>query len=161
MLKAKDIMTKDLIVVAPEMEISKAAKILLENRINGMPVVDESGRLVGILCQSDIVAQQKKFPIPSVFTFLDSLIPLSSGKQLEREVRKIAATTVAHAMTSKVVTVSPETGIEEVAELMVDKNYHTIPVMDKTGLAGIIGKEDILKTLINGANDPISGAEEL
>jgi len=147
MPKAKDIMTKELITVFPEMEISRAAKILLENRINGIPVVDENGRLVGILCQSDIVAQQKKFPIPSVFTFLDSFIPLSSSKQLEREVRKIAATTVGHAMTSKVATVSPNTDIEEVAEMMVDKNFHTLPVMDKGNLVGIIGKEDILRML--------------
>ncbi|MBT9437971.1 MAG: CBS domain-containing protein, partial [Desulfobacterales bacterium] len=115
MLKVKDIMTEDLITVLPETEIAHATKLLLEKGINGVPVVDEMGSLVGILCQSDLIAQQKKLPIPSFFTFLDGFIPLTSIKQLEREAQKIAATTVAHAMTPNPVTVRPETSVEEVA----------------------------------------------
>lgn len=51
-------------------------------------------------------------------------------------------------MTRELITVSPDTSIEEVAALMVDKNFHTIPVMDEGKLVGILGKEDILRTLI-------------
>jgi CBS-domain-containing membrane protein len=154
MLKARDIMTKELITVSPETEIVHATKLLLENRINGVPVTDETGKLVGILCQSDLIVQQKKFPVPSFFTLLDGLIPLSSTKQLEKEVQKIAATTVAQAMTPNPVSVRPDTDIETVAALMVDNNFHTIPVVDAGKLVGIVGKEDILKTLIprSGAN---------
>ncbi|MBW2639414.1 MAG: CBS domain-containing protein [Deltaproteobacteria bacterium] len=148
MLKVKDIMTKALITVSPDTEIVQATKLLLENRINGIPVTDETGKLVGILCQSDLIAQQKKLPIPSFFTFLDGLITLSSMKQLEKQVQKIAAITVAQAMTPNPVTVQTETDIETVAALMVDKNFHTIPVVDKGELVGIVGKEDVLKTLI-------------
>jgi len=148
MLKVKDIMTKELITVSPETEIVHATKLLLENRINGVPVADETGKLVGILCQSDLIAQQKKLPIPSFFTFLDGLITLTSMKQFEKEVQKIAATTVTQAMTSSPVAVEPDTGIEEVAALMVDNNFHTIPVVDEGKLVGIVGKEDILRTLI-------------
>ncbi len=148
MLKVKDIMTRELITVSPETEIVHATKLLLENRINGVPVTDEKGKLVGILCQSDLIAQQKKLPIPSFFTFLNGLIPLTSMKQIEKQVQKITATTVAKAMTKNPVTVQPDTSIEEVAALMVDKNFHTIPVMDEGKLVGILGKEDILRTLI-------------
>jgi len=148
MLKVKDIMSKKPITVSPETEILHATKLLLENRINGVPVVDEAGKLVGILCQSDLIAQQKKLPVPSFFTFLDGLIPLTSMKQLEKEVQKIAATTVAQAMTPKPVSVSPDTGIEAVAALMVDNNFHTIPVVEEGKLVGIVGKEDILRTLM-------------
>jgi len=151
MLKVKDIMTRELITVSSETEISQATKLLLENRINGIPVTDETGKLVGILCQSDLIAQQKKLPIPSFFTFLDGFITLSSMKQLEKQVQKIAAITVAQAMTPNPVTVRPDTDIEKVAALMVDKSFHTIPVMDKGELVGIVGKEDILKTLIPGS----------
>ena len=70
----REIMSTDLITLAPDLDIAKAAEILLENHINGAPVVDPSGRLVGILCQSDLIAQQKKLPIPTLFTFLDGLI---------------------------------------------------------------------------------------
>jgi len=151
MLKAKDIMTKAVITVSPDMEIVHAAKILLENRINGAPVMDETGKLVGILCQSDLIAQQKKLPIPSFFTFLDGLITLTSMKQMEKEVQKIAAVTVAQAMTPDPMTVQPDTDIEAVAALMVDQSFHTIPVVEGGELLGIVGKEDILKTLMPGS----------
>jgi CBS domain-containing protein len=150
MLKAKDIMTKDLITVPPGMEIVKAARILLEKGINGVPVVDR-GKLVGILCQSDLIAQQKKLPVPSVFTLLDGFIPLGSTKQFEKAFQKIAATTVADAMTSNPVTIGPESPMEEIANLMVDRNFHTIPVVEKGRLVGIVGKEDVLRTLMQGA----------
>ncbi len=150
MLKAKDIMTRMLISISPDTKITKAAEILIEKAINGIPVVD-GGKLVGILCQSDLIAQQKGLPIPSLFAILDGFIPLGSAKQFEKAFLKIAATTVADSMTHDPVTVQPETSIEEIAGLMVDKNFHTIPVVENGKLVGIIGKEDVLKTLIPGA----------
>jgi CBS domain-containing protein len=147
MLTAKEIMTKEIITVASDVEIVKAAKILLEEGINGLPVVVE-GKLVGILCQSDLVAQQTKLPIPSIFTLLDGFIPLRSTKHFEKAFKKIAATTVADAMTPNPVTVHPDTTIEELASIMLDKKFHTIPVVDEGELVGIVGKEDILKTLM-------------
>jgi CBS domain-containing protein len=148
MITVKDIMTRDVITVAPDMEISQAVKLMLEKRVNGLPVVDETGKLVGILCQSDIISQQKKLPIPSFFTFLDGFITLSSLKSIEKEVRKIAATIVAEAMSREPVTVRPDSSLETVAALMVDKNFHTLPVVEQGRLVGIVGKEDILRTLI-------------
>jgi CBS domain-containing protein len=144
----KEIMTADPITVTEEMEVVEAAQILLDKRINGVPVVDAAGRLVGILCQSDIIAQQKQLPIPSLFSFLDGYISLNSVKGLEKEVRKIAATAVADAMTPNPVTVGPESSIETVAALMVDHNFHTLPVVDNGRLVGVVGKEDILRTLL-------------
>jgi CBS domain-containing protein len=149
MIKARDIMTKNPITVSPDMEIVRAAKILLEEGINGVPVVG-AGRLVGILCQSDLIAQQKNLPIPSVFTLLDGFIPLSSTRHLEKTVRKIAATNVRDAMTTDPVTVHPDTGIEEIARLMLDKNFHTLPVVEGGKLVGVIGQEDVLRTLMPG-----------
>jgi len=150
MLNAKDIMTTDLITVLPDEYITKAAKLLVTNRVNGLPVVNREDQLVGIICQSDMIAQQKKLPIPSFFTILDGLIPITSMKQIEKEAGKIAATQVHQAMTKNPITVNPDTDIETIASLMVDNNFHTIPVVEKGKLVGIIGKEDILKTLIAG-----------
>ena len=147
MLSAKDIMNRDVVTVRPETEITAAARILLERKINGVPVVNDKGAVVGILCQSDLIVQQKKMPIPSLFTFLDGLIALTSMKQLEKEVRKIAATVVADAMTPDPVTVKPDTSIETVAALMVDNSFHTLPVVEEGRLVGIIGKADVLRTL--------------
>lgn len=148
MITAREIMTREVVSLSPETGIIEAAKRLLETGFNGMPVVDESGKVVGILCQSDLIIQQKKVPIPSVFTLLDSLIPLKPTRDFEKALQKIAATTVRDAMTRNPVTVGPETEIEELAALMVDKNFHTLPVVDEAGkLVGIIGKEDMLRTL--------------
>lgn len=146
-------MTKEVITVSPDTEIANAAKILLEKRINGLPVVDAFGRLVGILCQSDLVVQQKSIPIPSVFTLLESFIPLTSMKRIDKEVEKIAALTVKQAMTPNPVTIGPDTDIEEVARLMVDKKYHTLPVVEGDKVVGIVGKEDVLKTLLSKQQD--------
>ena len=148
MITVRDIMTNELITVTQDMDIAGAAKILLDNRINGVPVVDDSGQLVGILCQSDLITQQKKLPIPTLFTFLDGLIRLTSMKQLEKQVGKIAALTVSEAMTPKPVTVKLDTTLETVAALMVDSNFHTLPVVEDSNLIGVIGKEDVLRTLL-------------
>jgi CBS-domain-containing membrane protein len=148
MFRVKDIMTADVISVSPETEIVHAARIMIEKRINGLPVVDGMGRVVGILCQSDLVAQQKSVPIPSLFSLMDGFMPLNSLKRIEKEVEKIAALTVAQAMTPKPSTVTLETGIEEVASLMVDKGFHTLPVVQDGKLVGVVGKEDVLKTLL-------------
>ena len=155
MLIVQDIMTRDLITVSPETDIIEAAKLLLENHINGVPVIDETGKLVGILCQSDLVVQQKKLPIPSVFSFLDGVITVSSMKQIKKQVAKIAATVVAEAMTPNPITVQPDMDIEVVAALMVENHFHTIPVVDEGKLVGIVGKEDILRTLLPGSENTI------
>ncbi|MFZ2446171.1 MAG: CBS domain-containing protein [Syntrophobacteraceae bacterium] len=148
MLKAKDIMTREIISVKPETHITEIAKLLIEKRINGAPVVDDEGGLVGIICQSDLIAQQKKLPLPSVFNLLDTLIPLSSPGRFEKEVQKISAVNASQAMTPDPVFVDTETGLEEIAALMVNRGFHTIPVVEEGKLVGIIGKEDILRTLM-------------
>jgi len=148
-MKVKDIMTKEVITLTPEMGIVNAARVLMDNHINGAPVVNSEGKIIGILCRDDLISQQKKLPVPSFFVVLDGIIPMSSPRHMEKELDKIAATNVEHAMTVKPITLTPETDIEEVAALMVDKKLHTLPVVDSKGeLVGIVGKEDVLKTLI-------------
>lgn len=149
MLTAKDIMTINPATISPTAEIGQAVKLLLGKRINGLPVVDTNGRLVGIICQSDLIAAQKKIAMPSLFTLLDGFIPLGSFGQLEREWNKISAVTVDQAMTPDPITVTPGTPLDEIASLMVEKKYHTLPVVDGGTLVGVVGKEDVLKTLLD------------
>ncbi|MEJ2041408.1 MAG: CBS domain-containing protein [Desulfosarcinaceae bacterium] len=149
MTTARDIMTTQVITLTPDMDITRATQILLDNRINGAPVIDDEARLVGILCQSDLIAQQKKLPIPTVFTLLDSYITLPNSQKLEKQVRKIAAIKVADAMSPRPVTVKADTRLETVAALMVDNGFHTLPVVEDDRLVGIIGKEDVLRTLLH------------
>ena len=148
MIKAKDIMTRDVITVYLDTEIIQAAKLMLDNHLSGLPVVDKKGYLKGIICQSDLMTQQKKIPVPSFFVLLDSAISFTSQKNIETEVKKMAAVKVSEAMTPDPITVDPETSLEDIATLMVKHNIHTLPVLDQSRLVGIIGKEDILRTLM-------------
>jgi CBS domain-containing protein len=149
MLKAKDVMTREVITVSPDTEVTVIARLLLEKHLNGVPVIDRNGSLVGIICQDDLIAEQKKLPIPSVFTILDAFIPIYPPGKTEKEMQKIAAMKASQAMTADPVTVGPEAGIDEIASIMVNKSIHTIPVMEGGKLVGIIGKEDILRTLVS------------
>lgn len=148
MLKAKDIMTTEPVTLNVDDEVTAAARLMIEHRINGVPVLDAKGKLAGIICQSDLVAQQKRLRLPSVFTLLDGVIPLSSTKDLEREMEKITAITVGQAMSAPAVSVAPDTDLEELASLMVDRKFHTLPVVQDGILVGVVGKEDVLRTLL-------------
>ena len=141
-------MTTAVITIGPEADITEAVKLLLEKGVNGLPVIDEAGLLVGILCQSDLVRMQKSLPIPSLFTLLDGFVPLSSSALLEAEVKRIAASKVADVMSTKVVTIAPDMTIDEIAALMVDRKFHTLPVTDKGLLVGVVGMKDVIQTLI-------------
>jgi len=79
---------------------------------------------------------------------------LSSSKKLDDQFKKMVATTVEQAMVKKVTSVSPDTPVSNIATLMVEKHFHTLPVVEGKKLVGIIGKEDVLKILMPKALDP-------
>ncbi|WP_027179520.1 CBS domain-containing protein [Maridesulfovibrio bastinii] len=149
MLKAKDIMSTDVVTLTPDTDIATAAKLLVERHINGVPVINEDGSLAGVLCQSDLVAQQKSVRLPSLFTLLDGYIAFTSNAEMEKEISKISATKVEQAMTVSPKTITPEATIEDIANLMINKKLYTLPVIENKKLIGIVGKEDILKVLTN------------
>ncbi len=147
MLTARDIMTPSPLSVTIGTKVTEAARLMLEHHFNGLPVVEQDGTLRGVICQSDLVAQHKQLRMPSYFVILDALIPLSSPKKFEEEVKRMAATTVEQAMSTDIRTVSPAAGIEEIASLMAENKYYTLPVVEGGKLIGIVGKEDVLRTL--------------
>jgi CBS domain-containing protein len=153
MLKAKDIMSREVITASPGDEVFEAARKMIENRVNGLPVVDEEGKLTGIITQSDLIVQQKTLRLPSVFTILDGIVPLTSAKSLEDEIRKISALKVEEAMTDKPISVGPETDIQDIANIMVEKKFHTVPVVEEGKLLGVVGKEDVLGTLLSSGKE--------
>jgi len=148
MLKAIDIMTPDPVTLSPDTDIRSAVALLIDRKINGAPVVDASGKLVGVLCQSDLVAQQKQVTMPSLFSMLDGFIALSNREDFEREIQKIAASKVSQAMTANPKAVTPQTPIDEIATVMVNEKLYTLPVVEGGKLVGVVGKEDILRTLL-------------
>lgn len=148
MQKAADIMTKEVITVTPETTVIELAQLLASKGISGAPVLDSSGMLVGVVTENDLIDQKKKVHIPTVITILDSVFYLENPDKMEKEMKKIAGATVGDIYTKKPRTVDEETLIDEIATLMAEKNVHTLPVMRGNQLIGVIGKKDIIKTLI-------------
>jgi CBS domain-containing protein len=118
MLTAKDIMTKDVVTVTPDTSIEELASRLVKNEISGVPVVDESGALYGIVTENDLISRNKRLHIPTVISFLDAAIYLESSKRFEEEVKRVSATRVGDICSKKVVSITEDTTIVDIATIM-------------------------------------------
>lgn len=148
MLTAQDIMTSEVVTVQKEMMVSELARLLSEKRISGAPVVDEEGNLVGVVTENDLIDQAKKVHIPTVMALFDSFVFLENPERLEKDLKKMSASTVGDICSSNIVTVQNDTPVDELATIMAEKKVHTLPVLDGEGsMIGVIGKSDIIKTL--------------
>jgi len=148
MTYACDIMTSNVITVKKDTLLTELAKILYEHHINGVPVVDDDGALIGIICESDLIRRDRKLHIPTAIAIFDWVLYLQGPKALEKEIRRIGATTVGDLYTKDVITVSEKTPVEEIATIMSQKRVYTIPVTDEGRLVGVIGKSDLIRALI-------------
>ncbi len=147
MLKAKDIMARDLITVTPETTVEELAELLWHRRINGAPVVDSDGSLIGVVTESDLIDQTKRFHIPTVVSIIDSVLFLEKEDKIEMEVKKMTGQTVADICSKKPVTIKEETQVDEIASIMAERNVHTLPVLTDGKLVGLVGKADIIRTM--------------
>ena len=148
MLNASDIMTTEVITVKKETPLKDLARILYDSHINGVPVVDDEGALIGIICESDLIRKDKKLHIPTVVALFDAVFYLESPKKFEKEIQRINATTVEDLYTKEVLTVDEKTPVDEIATIMTEKKIYTIPVLDSDRLVGVIGKADLIRTLV-------------
>lgn len=147
MLCAKDIMTKNVITVTLDLAVEKLAALFWRNRISGAPVVDAEGLVVGVVTESDLIDQTKKIHIPTMISFLDSVIMFGNAEKVEKEIGKMTGTTVSDICAKEVISVGEETPLDEIATIMAEKGVHTLPVLAGKNLVGVIGKNDIIKTL--------------
>ena len=146
MLTAREVMTRTVHTVTPETSLDELAKRFAETRVSGFPVIGPSGALVGVVTETDWIHRNQRLHIPTAVAIFDAVVYLGSSKKLEEEVRRLTATTVAEIMASKLVTVTEETPLDEIATLMAEQGVHTIPVVDAGGaLTGVIGKFDLIR----------------
>lgn len=144
---ARDIMTSDVKVLKADDSVKHAARFFVENKIGGAPVVDDNGNLIGLISESDLISQDVKIHFPSYIHFLDSYIFLGSQKRFEETLKRAAAAKVGELMATEVVSVKPDTDIEEVATLMMEKHIGRVPVVEDGRVLGLITKGDIVRTL--------------
>jgi CBS-domain-containing membrane protein len=149
MLTARDIMNSEVITITDESTVKELARVLAIHQISGVPVINDKGKLVGVVTESDLIYQTKKVHIPTVITILDSVFYLENPDKMGDEMKKMAGTKVKDILTSSPVTVTEDTPMDEIATIMAEKNMHTLPVVNKGGLVGVIGKKDIIRTLID------------
>jgi CBS domain-containing protein len=147
MLTAKDIMTKDVITVRPDTSIEALSSLLVKYEISGVPVVDDSGALYGIVTDNDLISRNKRLHIPTVVSFLDAAIYLESSKKFEQEVKRLTATRVGDICVRKVITIGEDTTVVDIATIMSEKKVHLLPVVKAGKLAGIVGKRDMVKAV--------------
>uniref|UniRef100_C6E2U0 CBS domain containing membrane protein n=1 Tax=Geobacter sp. (strain M21) TaxID=443144 RepID=C6E2U0_GEOSM len=148
MLKAKDIMTKEVITVRRDTTVRDLAQLFAQHRISTVPVVDDQGLLVGIVSESDLIEQDKNLHIPTVVSIFDWVIYLESDKRFEKELQKMTAQTVGEIYAEEVFSVGPESPVSEVADIMTSKRIQAVPVVEGRRVVGIIGRIDMVRTMI-------------
>jgi CBS-domain-containing membrane protein len=146
MLKATDIMTKDVITAKKETTVEELARLLIDHKISGVPVIDEDNKLIGIVTENDLIKKNKRLHIPTIVRLFDAYFLLDSGK-VEDEIKKIVATTVGEIYTEKVLSISEETTVEEIATIMAEKHVHLLPVLRDKQVVGIVGKADVVRSM--------------
>ncbi len=149
MLTAKEIMTTDVIFVPPDMPVEELAALFCERKIGGAPVM-EDGNLLGVVTESDLIDQNKNLHIPTVINILDAVFVLGNPNKMDQDFQKMAGRTVRDIFSKHSVTVSENTPLNEMATLMAEKHVHTLPVVTDGKLVGIVGKSDLIKSIIMG-----------
>lgn len=144
---ARDIMTKNVITVKKDQPISDLSKIFVENHFNGVPVLDDAGKVIGMVTQGNLIEQNKNLHIPTVIALFDAVLFLDSEKKFEDDVKKLTGSKIEDIYHENPITVSLDTDLGEITTLMADNDVHTLPVLDDDKLVGIIGKKDVIRAM--------------
>ncbi len=156
-------MTPDPIVLSPTMTLEQAAERFVQHQISGAPVVDERGRLVGILSESDILTHLRhlseetlgKRYLTNRVHSLDLLAFLGERdhQAVEAVYRQLRASKVSDVMTRHVRSVKPTDSLEAVAATMIEHDVNRLPVVDVDRVVGIITRADLARVLATGRKD--------
>jgi CBS domain-containing protein len=145
--KVRDVMTTPVVTLRPDEKVEHAADVLAEKNVGALPVVDENGRLLGILRDDDLIASEARVHVPTFINFLGLGMAFPGEmKHLEKELKKIAGATVGDVMQTDPPTVSPDDTLEDVATLMHDRGVNSVPVVDHDNkVVGIVARADIVR----------------
>ena len=138
-IKAKDIMTTDVITVKKDDPLTDVADLMIEKRISGFPVL-EDGVIVGIITANDL------------FLVMDMI---KTGEVLKINESDYYRFKVSFAMSTEVISVNPEGSLDEIISLMKYRNIHTLPVTFQNKLVGVIGRRDIFRSFYSAIKDLI------
>ena len=141
-MRVGNVMTRTLITVGPTATIEQAAKLMVERRVSGLPVVDEAGALLGIVSEGDLILRQRPAQRLTWWQMF-----FEDGEELARDYRKRIGTLVADVMTDAVIAVGPEVDVTVAAQLLHTRNIRRLPVVAEGKLVGIVSRGDLVKLL--------------
>lgn len=143
----REVMTEDVVTVVSTASVQEVARVLCDRRISGAPVLDESGHLVGVITETDLIAQVAGPHIPPHIELLGSVIYLERPREMQAHLRKAAGATAEEVMTRDVITVEDDCSLRDVAQVMMSHHIHFVPVMREGALVGIVSRRDLVATL--------------
>jgi CBS domain-containing protein len=142
------VMTANPITVRAETPLQEAIAILAEKHISGLPVVDKSGKLTGIISETDLMWQETGIEPPPYIMILDSVIYLQNPARYEKEIHKVLGQTVGEVMTDNPISIKSHQTIKEAAHIMHEKKIRRLPVIDDDRkVVGILTQGDIIRTM--------------
>jgi CBS domain-containing protein len=157
-MKARDVMTTPVVTTKPTASVKDVAKLFLQRHISAVPVVDDKGKVVGIISESDLMRRGEsgtEWQRPWWLT-------LMTGEQrLAEDYIKAHATKVADVMTSKVITATPDTPLEEIAGVLEKNGIKRVPVVHNGDLVGIVSRANLVQAMASRGSKldvPISDA---
>jgi CBS domain-containing protein len=144
-----EVMTTEVLTFRPDDTVAEAMQVLVERGIDGAPVVDDGGRVVGMLSTGDLIVQESSLHFPTVISILGATLELPSSKRtFDDDLRKVLASTVAELMQSDPVTIGADDTVEEAATRLHKHEISRLPVVGDAGLVGIVSRVDILRAMI-------------
>jgi CBS domain-containing protein len=149
-MRAHQIMTRSVITVTPETSVVEAANIMLQRHISGLPVVDSSGALVGIISEGDFIRRSEINTGRKRSGFMKFI--LGAGKEAADFVHEHGSK-VGEIMTPEPLTINEDTDLEQIVELMEKNNVKRLPVMSGNKLVGIVTRSNLLQAVASLARD--------
>lgn len=145
-MRAKDVMTKHLVSVLPNVDVRAAAETMARNGISAVTVTDEHGNLVGILSEGDLL-HRRELKTQSRRSWWLELF--TSERQIAVDYVKSHSRKVRDVMTTTVVTVSPDSTLGEIARLFEKHHIKRVPVIEDGRLVGIVSRANLVQALAN------------
>ncbi len=143
-MKAADVMATNVITVGPEDRVAEVAQVLVSNRISAVPVVDDTGKIVGVVSEGDLIRRVESGTEHRRAWWLDLV---ASRADLAAEYVKERGPRARDVMTGKVVTVSPDTDLAEIANLLEAHTIKRVPVVEDGKLVGIVSRANLIQAL--------------
>ncbi len=143
-MKASDVMVSNVITAKPDACVQDVAKLLLENRISAVPIVDERGALVGVVSEGDLMRHVETGAARRRPWWLQMMM---GSEALADAYVKEHARKVADLMTRKVITANPDTSLSDVARLLERNGIKRVPIVKNEKIVGIVSRANLLRAL--------------